>query len=260
MIDQRHLRVQRERAGRAIGRHQRAIAAPYPPVDLGVLVGIHVRYRDPVEFAAVHVGRDRIDHRVPAIAGLETGVRRAVAAAFRGFLGAVVESVERLDEVEAFFRRKDGIKTLLAPRRAGLVDFEIQLFGDLDERIPVRRMQPAAADVEGDIGRRHDGVAASADAIARFQHDDREAGVFQRPRRTEAGCAGADDGDIDFGGEGHAFALARSLLGLKPTLILLSSSAKADDPVFREASVLSQAPAITGCPAFAGHDGICGAR
>jgi len=32
-------------------------------------------------------------------------------------------------------------------------------------------------------------------------------------------------------------ALARSLLGLKPTLIPLSSSAKADDPVLRGVSV-----------------------
>jgi hypothetical protein len=33
-----------------------------------------------------------------------------------------------------------------------------------------------------------------------------------------------------------------------------SSSAKADDPVFHGASALSQAAAITGCRAFAGHD------
>jgi hypothetical protein len=36
----------------------------------------------------------------------------------------------------------------------------------------------------------------------------------------------------------------------------VSSSAKADDPVRRDASVQSSLPAITGCPAFAGHDGI----
>ncbi len=47
------------------------------------------------------------------------------------------------------------------------------------------------------------GVAASADAVARFQHDDGKAGVLQRVRRAEPGGAGADDGDIDFGGEGH---------------------------------------------------------
>src|SRR6266481_3025031 len=34
-----------------------------------------------------------------------------------------------------------------------------------------------------------------------------------------------------------------------------SSSAKADDPVFREACVQQSTPRITGCPAFAGHDG-----
>jgi hypothetical protein len=37
-----------------------------------------------------------------------------------------------------------------------------------------------------------------ADAVARFQHDHREAGIFQRPRRAEACGARADNGDIDF--------------------------------------------------------------
>src|SRR6267142_165556 len=65
-------------------------------------------------------------------------------------------------------------------------------------------MQPAAAEVEGDIGRGHDGVGAAADAVARFQHDGGEAGIFQRVRGAEAGGARTDNGDIDFGGEGHA--------------------------------------------------------
>ena len=53
------------------------------------------------------------------------------------------------------------------------------------------------------VGRGHDGVAAPADAVARFQHDGGEAGVFQRVRGAEARGAGTDDGDIDFGGERH---------------------------------------------------------
>ena len=58
-------------------------------------------------------------------------------------------------------------------------------------------MQPAAAEVEGDIGRGHDGVGAAADAVARFQHEGGETGIFQGVRGAEAGGAGADDGDID---------------------------------------------------------------
>ncbi len=58
-------------------------------------------------------------------------------------------------------------------------------------------MQPAAADVEGDVRRGHDGVRPAADAVARFQHDDGEAGILQRIGGAEAGGAGADDGDID---------------------------------------------------------------
>jgi hypothetical protein len=125
--------------------------------------------------------------------------RGTVAAAFRGLLGAVIERIERFDEVGALPWRKSDVKTLLAPWWARFVDFEIKLSGDLDERIFVARMQPAAAEVEGDIGRRHNGVGTPADAPARFQHDHREAGVFQRPRGPKAGGARTDDGDIDFG-------------------------------------------------------------
>src|SRR6202035_885465 len=57
-------------------------------------------------------------------------------------------------------------------------------------------------------------------------------------------------------GRDMQLALARWFWGMKPALPPLSSSAKADDPVRPAASVLSQAPAITGCPAFAGHDGM----
>ncbi len=58
-------------------------------------------------------------------------------------------------------------------------------------------MQPAAADVEGDVGRGHDGVRPAADAVARFQHEDGKTGILQRIRGAEAGCTGTDDGDID---------------------------------------------------------------
>ncbi len=69
-------------------------------------------------------------------------------------------------------------------------------------------MQPAAAEIEGDLGRGHDGVAAPADAVARFQHDHGEAGIFQAMRGAKAGCTGPDDGDVDGGGEGtHATCL-----------------------------------------------------
>src|ERR1700738_3078592 len=81
-------------------------------------------------------------------------------------------------------------------------------------------MQPAAADVEGDIRRR---PAAAADAVARFQHDYREAGVFQRPRRAEACGAGADDGDIDFGGEGHDVVYFIVMAGPSPAMTILGS-------------------------------------
>src|SRR5205085_12704238 len=77
-----------------------------------------------------------------------------------------------------------------------------ELFGDGHERIFIGRMQPAAADVEHDIRRGLDRVCPSADAIARFQHDQGEAGIPERIRRAKARGARADDGDVDMGGKG----------------------------------------------------------
>ena len=224
MVDQRHLAVQRQRAACAIGRHQRAVAAAHPPVDLGVLIGVHVEDRDPVEFGAVDVGRYSIDHRIPAVAGLQIKIRGGVTAGppglVGGILGAVIKRIECGDEFGAQRRREGLMHGLLAPRRPCLVDFEMQPFGDRDERIFVGRMQPAAAEVEGDVGAGLDGVAAPADAVARFQHDNREAGVCQRVRGAEAGGARADDGDIDFGGEGHASLISSSCPAFPGTHVL----------------------------------------
>jgi hypothetical protein len=48
-------------------------------------------------------------------------------------------------------------------------------------------------------------VTASADAVTGFEHENRKAGALQRPRGAKARGAGAYNGNIDFGGEGHAF-------------------------------------------------------
>ena len=197
VIDQRHLAIQRQRQRGAIGRHQRAVAAPHPPIDVGVLIGLHVQDRDLVELAAVHIGRNRIDHRIPAIAGLEIVARRAVAAASGGFRGAIIEHVERADEFVALLLRERLADRPLAPGRQRPVDLEIQLVGDGDKGILVSRMQPATAEIEGDLGRGHDGVAASADPVARLQHDGRKRRGAQRMCGAETGRARADNGDID---------------------------------------------------------------
>ena len=111
--------------------------------------------------------------------------------------------------------RKRLAVSALAPGRQILVDLKIELPGDLDERILIRRMQPAAADVEQDAGRGLNGMGAAADAVARFQHDKGEAGIFQRMRGAEACGAGPDDGDIDFGGEGHALGSSTFVVALE---------------------------------------------
>jgi hypothetical protein len=61
-------------------------------------------------------------------------------------------------------------------------------------------------------------VAAAADAVAGFQHDHGETGALQRLRGAEARGARTDDGDIDFGGEGHDVRLFIVMAGLVPAI------------------------------------------
>src|SRR5215217_6315630 len=133
MVHQAHLRVQRNRATRAIGGDQRAIAASQPPIDLRVFISLDVEDRDTIELGSVDVARDRIDHRIPSIAGLKARIGCNVETGRSRFLGAIVKCIERTNEVGALLRRKYRIKTLLAPGRSCLVDFEVQLTGDFYE-------------------------------------------------------------------------------------------------------------------------------
>ena len=59
-------------------------------------------------------------------------------------------------------------------------------------------------------------MCAAADAVARLQHDDGESGMLQGVRGAEACGARADDGDIDFGGEGHDVVYFIVMPGLVP--------------------------------------------
>jgi hypothetical protein len=150
---------------------------------------------------ALNTNVTRIDHRIPAIAGLQPFAGDAVVRVIGGILAALIEVVDRGDEVGALARREGDVDAFIAPRRPAFVDLETERAGNRDERIFVGGMQPAATDVEHHAGRGQQVVAAAAKAVARFQHQYREARVLERVGGAEAGGTGANDRDIDFGGE-----------------------------------------------------------
>src|SRR3569833_1544935 len=116
-------------------------------------------------------------------------------------------------------------------------------------------MQPAAAEIEGDVGRGHDGVPASADAIARLQHEAGERGTLQRVRGAEARGARADDRDIDGGGKARhepayhvrdGRSKRRTYKGHPPQRWGIQYSSAGNER--------NERPRGTECPVFAGHD------
>src|SRR5581483_10249478 len=96
-----------------------------------------------------------------------------VDAALCGFFQPVEKFVEGAKEVGAFLGWKRVTNgRAVATRRQRAVTLETELIGDFDEGVAIRRVQPAAADVEGNLWRSHDSVAASADTVARFEDND----------------------------------------------------------------------------------------
>ena len=218
MIDQRDIAVQRHRAGRAIGRDQRAIATADAPVEVAVLIGVPVQRRHVLEFAAVDVGRDRVDHGIPAIAGLEAQARGLVLALLRGLPEPLVECVHRAHEIVALGLRKRIAKGALAPGRQVLVDLEAELLVRCGTKeflsAECSQPQPTSKVTSGEactVQARPPSRSRASSTITERPEP------CQRMRRAEAGCAGADDRDVDGGREGgHGRALARSLSVLKP--------------------------------------------
>src|SRR5262249_10980310 len=161
--------------------------------------------------------------------------------------------IQRVDEFGAVFLRKRLAIGALAPGRQGLVDRKAELFGDGYERILVRRMQPAAADVEDDIRRGLDRVRPPADTVARLQHDHREAGILQCMRGPKARGARADDSDVNGGREG-THAQGSSTFEVMPEVVKLqpSSPANAGDPVFQRQWWLNRKAAAYWMPRIRG--------
>jgi len=143
------------------------------------------------------VSRDRIDHRVPAIARLEIKTGSAVRGRLLRLLGAIVEASSALMNSARCFRRKISPK-LCSPQGGWLLSsLKFSCSAIATKGVLVGRVQPAAADVEEDIGRGQNGVGAAA-TRSRASSTMAESRIFQRMRGAEARGARADDGDIDW--------------------------------------------------------------
>ena len=76
---------------------------------------------------------------------------------------------------------------------------EPQFLRDRRQRVGIGRVQPGRPEVVGLAEQRRIGDGAASNAVARFDDDDRIAGLTQRRRRREAGHTGADDDNIGIG-------------------------------------------------------------
>jgi hypothetical protein len=86
---------------------------------------------------------------------------------------------------------------LLLPGRCSPVDLNAPVFGKLRQGIPIRRMQPAAAEIEREAVA-DDGTGTSAEAIRCFEQDERAPSLGEPASCGNAGCPAADDGDVEY--------------------------------------------------------------
>ncbi len=88
-----------------------------------------------------------------------------------------------------------------------------ELLRDGGEGVLLRRVEPVRAAIEGQSECRPIRIGAPADAVVRFQHDDRLAGALQRQPRGKACSARTDDSDVVVG---HGFVTRRSVRLMRP--------------------------------------------
>jgi hypothetical protein len=69
--------------------------------------------------------------------------------------------------------------------------------GDLAPRVAIGRMEPAAAEIDGEAGAAGDRPGAAADTIARLDEQDIDTGIMQGAGGAYAGSPGADDHHLD---------------------------------------------------------------
>src|SRR5262249_17392634 len=90
-----------------------------------------------------------------------------------------------------------------------------------EDRVVLRR-EPGAAAVDGRAVGKPMGPDATADAVARLEHDDRFPGLREPARCGEPGVTGADDADV------HVDALShRPPPGTRPSITLFAQSTRA---------------------------------
>jgi hypothetical protein len=78
-----------------------------------------------------------------------------------------------------------------------VIDGMAGALGDLAPRVAVGRMEPAAAEIDGEAGAAGDRPGAATDAIARLDEEDIDARRMQGAGSTDAGGTGADDHHLD---------------------------------------------------------------
>ena len=173
-----------------------AVALIHPPIYIGVGIVAEVERRNFLHFGAADIGANRIDHAVPAAAGIERGRCRHVRTAVSDRLEPFEKFILRRVEGRLFFRRKaDGERGLL-PGRQRLIDEPALRLDDRGPWIAVGGMQPAAAEIKRIAGIVMDRPGPAAEPRPRLDHQTVDCGLRQPPSRGNTRRAAADDGNI----------------------------------------------------------------
>ena len=177
---------------------QRAVAFRYTEIDFGVLISVVILHRQAVQLGAVDIGRDCVNQRVPAFALHQMLRGCTVLRRQRRRLQPLVERSLRCAETLLLPRRKALSLPLRAPRRLRFIHMQAKRAGLADQRVAVRRMQPAAAHVQRPAASaRIVGERTTARPRAAFDHEHAEAARQKRPARRHTRRPCADHGDVD---------------------------------------------------------------
>jgi hypothetical protein len=173
-------------------------AAPWAPVDLAVLIGVVVEGRDLVELRPVIVAAEGVQPRVGRIAWDHKGADRPVPPS--GDLGGDARLQRRQSVAEGAALRlvlAAGISRRAAPIGRRAIEGEAQPLGDGHEQVGVRRMQPAAAEIQR-VADHHLSARPAADAVAGLEHPHAHRRGREARGGRQTGRTRANDSDVDF--------------------------------------------------------------
>src|SRR5215831_19802838 len=172
---------------------RRAVAFDHAPIHARIFIVVEIAGRDVIELGAADICADRVDQAVPGVVWHQEVCGGNVRLPLRAFADPRKERLLLPAEFTLPIRRKPKHKRGTRPRWRSSVDRPMLFFGNLDPRVAVGGMEPAAAKIECKSRGRCNGPGAAAKPPPRLDDEAFDSRLKETPAGGDARRAAPDD-------------------------------------------------------------------